>query len=161
LGLELALQALEVPFLRTAVGDRFIHQTLVEKGWVLGGEASGHMLCLDRTSTGDGIVSALQVLEVMARSGRSLAELCEGMQKMPQVMINVPVAATARARLEDCEPVRKAREAVEARMGTRGRVILRSSGTEPLIRVTLEGEDGEQVQQLAEELAAVVRQELG
>ncbi|NRB71046.1 MAG: phosphoglucosamine mutase [Xanthomonadales bacterium] len=161
LGLELALQALEIPFLRTAVGDRFIHQALVEKGWVLGGEASGHMLCLDRTSTGDGIVSALQVLEVMARSGRSLAELCEGMQKMPQVMINVPVAATARARLEDCEPVRKAREAVEARMGTRGRVILRSSGTEPLIRVTLEGEDGEQVQQLAEELAAVVRRELG
>ncbi len=161
LGLELALEALEIPFLRTAVGDRFIHQALVEKGWVLGGEASGHMLCLDRTSTGDGIVSALQVLEVMARSGRSLAELCEGMQKMPQVMINVPVAATARARLEGSEPVRKAREAVEARMGSRGRVILRSSGTEPLIRVTLEGEDGEQVQQLAEELAAVVRQELG
>jgi len=160
LGLELALAELGIPFLRTPVGDRFIHRALVEHGWVLGGEASGHMLCLDRTSTGDGIVSALQVLEVVARSGKTLAELRAPVRKMPQTMVNVPIAAEARARLDDCEAIQAELASVEAKMNGRGRVILRPSGTEPLVRVTLEGEDAEEIGVLANELAEVVRREL-
>ncbi len=160
LGLELALGELGIPFLRTPVGDRFIHRALVENGWVLGGEASGHVLCLDRTSTGDGIVSALQVLEVVARSGKSLAELRAPVRKMPQTMINVPIAAEAKARLGESVRIQKALVDVETAMNGRGRVILRPSGTEPLIRVTLEGEDEEQIGLLANELAEVVRKEL-
>jgi phosphoglucosamine mutase len=161
LGLELALQRLGIPFGRTAVGDRFIHQELVKWGWVLGGEASGHLLCLDRTSTGDGIVSALQVLQVVVQSGKSLAELTSDIKKMPQVMINVPVAADAKSRLDASDPIRAAVADVECSMNGHGRVILRPSGTEPYIRVTLEGEDGDQVSVLANELAEVVRRELG
>lgn len=160
LGLELALQQLNIPFERTAVGDRFIHQALVRKGWVLGGEASGHLLCLDRASTGDGIVSALQVLQVVAQTGRSLAELTGDVLKMPQTMINVPVAPDAKAQLESSEPIRLAVAGIESTMNGNGRVILRPSGTEPLIRVTLEGEDADQVSVLANELAEVVRREL-
>ncbi|KAA9132476.1 phosphoglucosamine mutase [Marinihelvus fidelis] len=160
LGLELALAERGIPFMRTPVGDRFIHRALVEKGWKLGGEASGHILCLDRTSTGDGIVSALQVLEVMADSGRSLADLCAGVEKMPQTMINVPIAATARAQLDNSERIRGEVSRVEAELNGRGRVILRPSGTEPLIRVTLEGDDETLINRLAERLASVVREEL-
>jgi phosphoglucosamine mutase len=161
LGLELALRELGIPFLRTPVGDRHIHRALVDNGWVLGGEASGHLLCLDRTSTGDGIVSALQVLEVVARSGRSLAEWHAPIRKMPQTMINVPIGAEGKARLDASEPIRRELEAVEAQMNGRGRVILRPSGTEPLVRVTLEGEDEEQISLLAHQLAEVVQKELG
>jgi phosphoglucosamine mutase len=160
LGLELALRECSIPFRRTAVGDRYIHQALIEAGWKLGGEASGHILCLDRTSTGDGIVSALQVLEVMAGSGRSLAELHSPVVKMPQTMVNVPVAAGAGAQLEASSRIRQALQSVEAELDGRGRVILRPSGTEPLIRVTLEGEDAAQIDRLARQLADVVRQEL-
>ncbi len=160
LGLELALDELGIPFQRTPVGDRFIHRALVENGWVLGGEASGHVLCLDRTSTGDGIVSALQVLEVVVRSGKTLAELHAPIRKMPQTMINVPIAAAAKSRLGESEVIRKELASVEAKMNGRGRVILRPSGTEPLIRVTLEGEDEAQIDLLAHELAEVVRREL-
>ena len=144
LGLELALEELEIPFLRTAVGDRYIHRALIENGWTLGGEASGHMLSLDRTSTGDGIVSALQVLEVLVNSGKGLRELSKGMQKFPQTMINVSVSADARERLPGSERINEALREVEAELDGRGRVILRASGTEPLIRVTLEGADSEQ-----------------
>lgn len=160
LGLELALAERGIPFVRTRVGDRYVHRELVERGWALGGEASGHVLCLDRTSTGDGIVSALQVLEVMARSGRTLAELRAAVTRFPQTMVNVPIAAEARARLDDSARIRAAVIAVETRMNGRGRVILRPSGTEPLIRVTLEGEDAALIDLLANELADVVREEL-
>jgi phosphoglucosamine mutase len=160
-GLELALKELGVPFLRTAVGDRHIHRALVEHGWTLGGEASGHLLSLDRTSTGDGIVSALQVLEVMVRSGKSLEELRQGMRKFPQTMINVPVSAGAQQRLADSARISEAVRQVEVELNGRGRVILRPSGTEPLIRVTLEGADSEQVEELARRLADTVREELG
>ncbi len=160
-GLEKALAELGIPFVRTAVGDRHIHRALVERGWVLGGEASGHLLSLDRTSTGDGIVSALQILEVMVRSGKSLAELCSGMQKYPQIMINVPVSAGARAQFDDSENINRALRDVENELNGKGRVILRPSGTEPLIRVTLEGSDSSQVERLANQLADTVRAELG
>jgi phosphoglucosamine mutase len=160
LGLELALGELGIPFQRTQVGDRYVHRALVDNGWHLGGETSGHILCLDRTSTGDGIVSALQVLEVMSGTGRSLVELRGGVQKFPQIMINVPIAAAARTRLDDSDRIRNALQSVQAEMKERGRVILRPSGTEPLIRVTLEGEDAGQIDRLARQLAEVVREEL-
>jgi phosphoglucosamine mutase len=161
LGLELALAELGIPFMRTAVGDRYIHRALIENGWKLGGEASGHMLSLDRTSTGDGIVSALQVLEVLVNSGKTLRDLGKGMQKFPQTMINVPVSADARDRLPGCERINEALREVEAELDGRGRVILRASGTESLIRVTLEGADSAQVELLAQRLADTVRSELG
>jgi phosphoglucosamine mutase len=159
-GLELALKSRGIPFHRTRVGDRYIHRALVENGWTLGGETSGHILCLDRTSTGDGIVSALQVLEVMAHSGRSLKELRAPVRKLPQIMVNVPIAAEARSRLVESDRIRRALQSVEAEIRERGRVILRPSGTEPLIRVTLEGEDAEEIGRLAHQLAEVVREEL-
>jgi phosphoglucosamine mutase len=160
-GLEMAFSRLGIPFIRTAVGDRQIHRALIENGWTLGGETSGHLLSLDRTSTGDGIVSALQVLEVMVRSGKSLEQLRQGMEKYPQTMINVPVSAGARQRLTDSEPIKHAVRDVEAELNGKGRVILRPSGTEPLIRVTLEGADSSQVERLARQLADTVLAELG
>jgi len=158
-GLELALKKRDIPFMRSPVGDRHVHKALVRNGWTLGGEASGHLLCLDRTSTGDGIVSALQVLEVMVSSGKGLAELTSDIQKLPQVMINVQTSE-AIADLEGSEKINAAVKLIEGQLGDTGRVILRPSGTEPLIRVTLEGSDECQVKQLASELADVVRSEL-
>ncbi len=158
-GLELALKKRNIPFLRAPVGDRHVHKALVGEGWVLGGEASGHLLCLDRTSTGDGIVSALLVLEVMANKGKSLAELAADVQKLPQVMINVPVSRKV-TNLDDSDTIKTAVRSVEDQLGETGRVILRPSGTEPLIRVTLEGTDKDLVNRLAEDLANVVRNEL-
>lgn len=157
-GLELALKQRNIPFLRTPVGDRHVHRALVSNGWTLGGEASGHLLCLDRTSTGDGIVSALQVLEVMVTTGQSLKSLSAGIEKLPQVMINVPVKGQV-ADMSESKSINLAVESVQARLGDTGRVILRPSGTEPLIRVTLEGTDDCQLKQLAEELADIVRSE--
>lgn len=158
-GLELALKDRNIPFLRAPVGDRHVHKALVTNGWTLGGEASGHLLCLDRASTGDGIVSALQILEVMVRSGKGLAELAADVQKLPQVMINVPVSGQV-SDLLDSDVINKAVKSVQDQLGQTGRVILRPSGTEPLIRVTLEGTEETQVNQLAEELAEVVRTQL-
>jgi len=158
-GLELALKKRGIPFERAPVGDRYVHKALVSNGWTLGGEASGHLLCLDKTSTGDGIVSALQVLEVMVSQGKSLAELTTEVQKLPQTMINVPVNSQV-TDIEASEAVNKAVRSVQDQLGDTGRVILRASGTEPLIRVTLEGVDEGQVNQLATELANVVRAEL-
>ncbi len=156
LGLEQALGTLGVPFMRAAVGDRYVLEMLRQHGGVLGGETSGHLLCLDRTTTGDGLVSALQVLAAMKRSGRSLAELASGMPQLPQVMVNVRV----RERIDPRQSptIRDAVERVEAALGGSGRVVLRASGTEPLIRVMVEGEDEAVVTRHANELAEVVRQ---
>jgi len=158
-GMELALNKRDIPFMRAPVGDRYVHKAMVNNGWVLGGEASGHLLCLDKTSTGDGIVSALQVLEVMVSKGKGLAELTSDVQKLPQTMINVKVNGVV-PDLENSPVISAAVKSVQDRLGNTGRVILRPSGTEPLIRVTLEGLDEGQVNQLAAELADVVRTEL-
>lgn len=159
-GLEQALGERGIEFVRSAVGDRHVHQALIERGWVLGGESSGHILCLDRAATGCGIVSALQVLEVVARSGRSLADLTSGMSKCPQVMINVPCGGSGGEVLDGNAAIDSAVRRVEKALAGKGRVILRPSGTEPVVRVTVEGVDARQVQGLAEELAGSVEQAL-
>jgi len=154
-GLQLALAELGVPLIRANVGDRYVLQKLKEHGGVLGGETSGHVLCLDRATTGDGIVVALAVLEALARSGVDLAVARQGLQKMPQVMLNVR-AAGAREALASSE-VKQALAEVEQTLHGRGRVVLRASGTEPLVRVTIEGADAVEVQRLAERLAGIVK----
>ncbi|MBT2142420.1 MULTISPECIES: phosphoglucosamine mutase [unclassified Rhodanobacter] len=154
-GLQLALAEFEVPLIRANVGDRYVLQQLKEHGGVLGGETSGHVLCLDRATTGDGIVVALAVLEALAHSGVDLAAARQGLQKMPQVMLNVR-AAGAREALASNEVKRALAEAEQVLHG-RGRVVLRASGTEPLVRVTIEGADAAEVQRLAEKLAGTVK----
>ncbi len=155
-GLEEIFQQLRIPFQRSQVGDRHVHELLVRNGWVLGGETSGHILCLDRASTGCGIVSALQVVEVVAAGRQSLAALVSGLHKYPQVMVNVPVTGNAREVLQGDPSVARAVEDAEARLAGKGRVILRPSGTEPVVRVTVEGRDAIEVQAIADELAEVV-----
>jgi phosphoglucosamine mutase len=155
LGLEQALRSEGIEFLRAAVGDRYVLELLKKQGGVLGGETSGHLLCLDRTTTGDGLVSALQVLAVMKRTGRSLAELAAGMPQFPQVMVNVRV----RERIDPGQSpaIQEHVRRVEQALGATGRVVLRASGTEPLIRVMVEGQDDQVVARLANELAETVR----
>ena len=153
LGLEVALKDHGIGFARALVGDRYVVAKLLQEGWRLGGEGSGHILCLDQATTGDGVVSALQVLRAIADQGKTLAELKSAMTKFPQVMINVRAVS---ARVMENESVRSAVRDVEAELGDKGRVLLRPSGTEPLIRVMVEGEDAQQVTNLAGQLAAVV-----
>jgi phosphoglucosamine mutase len=153
LGLEVALKDRGIAFARAQVGDRYVVAKLLQEGWHLGGEGSGHILCLDQATTGDGVVSALQVLRAIADQGKTLAELKSAMTKFPQVMINVRAVS---ARVMENESVRSAVRDVEAELGDKGRVLLRPSGTEPLIRVMVEGEDAQQVTNLAGQLAAVV-----
>jgi phosphoglucosamine mutase len=155
LGLELALRELGIGFRRAAVGDRYVLALLKETGGVLGGETSGHILCLDRTTTGDALVSALQVLEVMRRSGQSLAQLGAGMQRLPQVMLNVRVAQ--RFDPASVPSVAAAVSAAEGELAGAGRIVLRPSGTEPLIRVMVEGREEQLARDCAERIAAAVR----
>src|SRR5437016_8755758 len=137
LGLEVALRAAGIEFRRAAVGDRYVLALLRETGGVLGGETSGHILCLDKTTTGDGLVSALQVLAVMNQTGRPLAELASPMRKFPQWLLNVEVAG--RFGPAGVRAVREAVPRIEQRMAGDGRVVLRPSGTEPVLRVLVEG----------------------
>ena len=154
LGLEHALQSHSIGFERAMVGDRYVLEMLQQTGGMLGGESSGHIICLDRTTTGDGIVSALQVLAVMAQSGRSLHELKQGMVKYPMHMINVPVVNGAD--LASIPAVQDAVRLAEQRLAGKGRVLLRPSGTEPVVRVMVEGEDEQQVMAEADQLASRV-----
>lgn len=154
-GLELALRRLGIPFERVPVGDRHVLARLMDIGGTLGGETSGHILSLDRTTTGDGLVTALRVLGIMKRTGRPLAELTAGMDKLPQTLLNVQVA-----RRFDPAAVPEIREAVqrmERHLAGEGRVVLRASGTEAVIRVMVEGRDAGEVCACADELARVVR----
>lgn len=155
LGMEHALQALGIPLFRANVGDRYVMELLMEKNGMLGGEGSGHIICLDKTTTGDGIVAALQVLAEMRLAGKSLHELKSGMEKYPQVLINV--RTDKKVKLDEIEGVKKAVEAVEKKLGDKGRVLLRSSGTEPLVRVMVEGIDADEVSRYANQLANDVK----
>ena len=154
LGLEHALQEHNITFQRARVGDRYVLELLRQGGGQLGGESSGHIICLDRTTTGDGIVSALQVLAAMVQTGKSLAELKSGMKKYPQHMINVPVGGAID--LDTAPAVQAAVKSAEQRLAGRGRVLLRPSGTEPVVRVMVEGEDEQTVREAADQLATVV-----
>ncbi len=156
LGLERALSNQGIGFERAKVGDRYVLELLRKTGGELGGEASGHVICLDKTTTGDALICALEVLSVMKASGRTLAELACGMQRFPQTLINVNTGT--RVKLNGSKAIQAAVTDVEQRLGERGRVVLRASGTEPVIRVMVEGEEQAEVVTLAEELAEVVRQ---
>jgi phosphoglucosamine mutase len=155
LGLEVALRSAGIEFRRAAVGDRYVLAMLRETQGTLGGEASGHILCLDKTTTGDGLVSALQVLAIMKQTGRSLAELASGMQKFPQVLLNVKVAQ--RFDPVSVPAVQQAVARIEQRLGADGRVVLRPSGTEPVIRVMVEGRDEDVTRAAANELAQIIK----
>lgn len=157
LGLEVALRELGVALARAKVGDRYILERLQAENWVLGGEPSGHIICLDRTTTGDGIVSALQVLAEMHETGQTLRELCEGMSKFPQELVNVDLGSANAVELMGSVTVKKAVASVEKEMGIEGRVLLRPSGTEPLIRVMVEGREAEVVASRAKQIADAVR----
>lgn len=155
MGLELALKQLGIPFARAKVGDRYVLEKLQERGWRLGAENSGHVILLDKTTTGDGIVAGLQVLTAMARNHMTLHDLCSGMKLLPQILVNVRFSG-ATDPLENAE-VKAVTAEVEKTLAGRGRVLLRKSGTEPLIRVMVEGEDEAQVTALAHRIADAVK----
>lgn len=156
LAFEHAMQKLGIPFSRAKVGDRYVMEQLLANGWQLGGENSGHVICLDKHSTGDGIVSALQVLHALRASGQALAQAAADLKMYPQVLINVKVSGKAAALLE-LQAVKDAVASAERELDGKGRVLLRPSGTEPLLRVMVEGEDGGLVKRCAEGIAEVVK----
>ena len=154
LGVELALTEIGIEFERAKVGDRYVMERLVANNWVLGGEGSGHMVIRDCTSTGDGIVSALQALLAIRRSGKALSDIRRGMSKLPQKMINVRVSQRFDPFSRD--DIVAAVQKAESDLGSSGRILLRASGTEPLIRVMAEGQDADDILRVVEELAKVV-----
>ncbi len=155
LGMEHALGRLNLPFGRAKVGDRYVLELLQKNGWLLGGETSGHILCLDKHTTGDGIISALQVLHALKDSGASLAEYSADLMLYPQVLINVPIAK--RIDLASAKPVIEAEAEARADMGKEGRIVLRPSGTEPLIRVMVESSSEARARKWAERIAESVK----
>lgn len=156
LGFEHAIGRLGVPFARAKVGDRYVLEMLHERGWKLGGENSGHIICLDRHSTGDGIVSALQVLAALKQHGRTLAEACSDLTFYPQKLVNVRLPAGFDWRAD--QSIAAAQAHADAALGNEGRVLLRPSGTEPLLRVMVEGRDGDLVERLARQIAEAVQE---
>ncbi len=154
LGLEKALRAQNIEFHRANVGDRYVLETLKRTGGIIGGETSGHMIVLDKTTTGDGLICALQVLEIMKQTGKPLSELAAGMPKLPQTMVNV--RTERRLDPDSSKEIQAAVVDAESELAETGRVVLRASGTEPVIRVMVEGEDKQQVLSIANRLASVV-----
>lgn len=154
LGVEQTLKGWRIDFARAAVGDRYVLEMMKARGWQLGGEGSGHIICLDKTTTGDGIIASLQVLAAMIRSGKSLGELKSVIRKYPQKLINVRLLPGFDP--DDSEPLRRAVSEAEDELGERGRVLLRKSGTEPVVRVMVEGEDERQIGAVAANLARAV-----
>ncbi|WP_019896015.1 phosphoglucosamine mutase [Hydrogenovibrio halophilus] len=162
LGLEKALTDRGIAFHRAQVGDRYVMRALNDRGWLFGAENSGHVLCLNRIGTGDGIVAALQVLSVVVQMGQTLARLKAGMKKYPQLMENVRLNASSpdlKQRVKDNEALNAAMEQAQQALGSRGRILIRPSGTEPLIRVMVEGDDVEWIEPQLKSLAEVVRTE--
>jgi phosphoglucosamine mutase len=157
LAFEHAMQKLSIPFARAKVGDRYVMELLQQKGWQLGGENSGHIICLDKHSTGDGIVSALQVLYALRMKQQTLAQATGDLHMYPQILINVKVKGKA-AELLELQAVKSEVAKAERDLNGKGRVLLRPSGTEPLLRVMVEGEDGVQVKLWAERIAGVVKE---
>ena len=155
MGLEIALKQLGIPFERAKVGDRYVLEKLQEKGWRMGAENSGHVILLDKTTTGDGIVAGLQVLSAMVRNHMSLHDLCSGMKLLPQVLVNVRFKGQHDPLQSDA--VVAANEEVEKQLAGKGRVLLRKSGTEPLIRVMVEGENKADVTAMANHIADAVK----
>ncbi|MBS0923772.1 phosphoglucosamine mutase [Providencia sp. JGM181] len=155
MGLEIALKQLGIPFERAKVGDRYVLEKLQEKGWRMGAENSGHVILLDKTTTGDGIVAGLQVLSAMVRNHMSLHDLCSGMKLLPQILVNVRFKGKHDPLQSDA--VIAANEQVEKELAGKGRVLLRKSGTEPLIRVMVEGENEETVTEMANRIADAVK----
>ncbi len=159
LGFEHALGRLGIGFARAKVGDRYVLETMQERGWMLGGENSGHIICLDKHTTGDGIVAALQVLAALRRQGKTLTDACADLVMYPQRLINVRMAQGFDWRSDP--GICSANKAAEEALNGRGRVLLRPSGTEPLLRVMVEGEDGDEVKRWAENIADAVRSAVG
>ncbi|MEM7611911.1 MAG: phosphoglucosamine mutase [Pseudomonadota bacterium] len=159
LGLERKLAEQQIPFIRANVGDRYVMADLKKHGGVIGGESSGHIICLDRATTGDGMVSALQLLEIIQATRKTLAQLASDMPLYPQEMINVRIAE--RMDIDNEPEIQAASAAIGEELGDRGRIVLRASGTEPVIRVMVEGIDGVQVRAAAERLAEAVRKVAG
>ncbi|NOQ52761.1 MAG: phosphoglucosamine mutase [Desulfuromonadaceae bacterium] len=159
MGLDIAMQQAGGKVVRTAVGDRYVVEEMRKEGYTLGGEQSGHMIFLDHSSTGDGILSALQVLAIIQRTGQHLSELAKVMTSLPQVLVNVRVRK--KAALADIAPIKKVIDEVEAELSGKGRVLVRYSGTEPLLRVMIEGEDQLRITELADSVAEAVREHLG
>ena len=153
LGLEKALADMQVPFLRTNVGDRYVIEAMEERQWTLGGETSGHIICSDLISTGDGLVAALQVVNALLLSGQTLSQARHGMTKYPQILINVPLVSRNHL---DHQLVKDAVSSVESQLGASGRVVLRPSGTEPVVRVMVEGVNATEVKDCAEQIATSV-----
>ncbi len=160
IGLARGLAGLGIPFARSAVGDRHVLAELYRRGWILGGEASGHLICLDKNTTGDGIIAALEVLHGMTRAGRTLAELAAAMPTVPQATVNVPLASAAADRVLAAGRVHDAVADAESALGEGGRVLLRPSGTQPLVRVMAEGEDAAAVRRAAGDIADAVRESI-
>ena len=148
MAVEVALKRRGVEFVRAKVGDRYVLEVLAEKGWLLGGEGSGHLLVLDKHTTGDGLVSALQVLQACVGSGRTMAELLQGVELFPQTLINVRLKPGFEWQTH--EPLQQATQAAQAQLGDAGRVLIRASGTEPLVRVMVEARDPEVARSTAE-----------
>lgn len=155
LGLEQALKNDGIDFVRSDVGDRYVMKSLIDNNWVIGGESSGHIICLDKTTTGDGIIASLQVVAWLVDQGVSLEDASKGMQKYPQLMVNVPIASKINP--ADFPAITDAVKSAESELKDKGRVLLRPSGTEPLIRVMVEGEDKALVDKLAHQIADVVK----
>lgn len=158
LGLEQALAHQGIPFSRAKVGDRYVLSEMLHKQWTLGGESSGHIICLNKSTTGDGTIAALQVLQTMVQTGKSLSELAEGMQIMPQVMVNVRLngANGSAQHIAEHATVNDAVRFAEDALGDEGRILVRPSGTEPVIRVMVEGADQAKIDRLSQQVANAV-----
>lgn len=154
LGLEHALRANDIEFRRAAVGDRYVMEMLQECSWIIGGESSGHIICLDRTTTGDAIIAALQVLQILVKQNISLRDAKSGMSKYPQILINVPIQN--KIDLDNTPQIQQVVKDAESDLADSGRVLLRPSGTEPLVRVMVEGVNAAKVQQLAQQIADTI-----
>ncbi|RLB72935.1 MAG: phosphoglucosamine mutase [Deltaproteobacteria bacterium] len=159
MGLDIAMKKVGGKVIRTAVGDRYVVEEMLKGGYNLGGEQSGHMIFHDHSTTGDGILSALQVLSIIQRSGKKLSELAQVMTSLPQILVNVRVRE--KADLKEIAPIKKIIAEVESELGDKGRVLVRYSGTEPLLRVMIEGENQSRIETLANQVAEAVREHLG